>query len=39
MHLVHERLKSNYEKLRKIKERSWNTKRKIMGLNNINQKL
>jgi hypothetical protein len=39
MHLIHERLKSNYEKLGEIKEGSWNTKREIMGLNSINQKL
>jgi hypothetical protein len=39
MHLVYEKSKSNYERLREIKEGSWNTEKEIMGLSSINQKL
>jgi hypothetical protein len=39
MHSVYERLKINYERLREIKEGSWNIEKEIMGLSNINQKL
>jgi hypothetical protein len=38
MDLIHEILKNNYERLKEIKEGSWNTKRKIMDyLSSINQ--
>jgi hypothetical protein len=32
-------IKNNCERLREIKEGSWNIEREIMGLSNINQKL
>jgi hypothetical protein len=37
MHLVHESLKCNYERLKKIKEKRWNRELK-MGLSDINER-
>jgi hypothetical protein len=39
MHSIYERSKSNCERLREIKEGSWNAEKEIMGLSSINQKL
>jgi hypothetical protein len=38
MHSIHERLKSKCEKLKKIKERSWN-KELMVGPSGINERI